>query len=69
MLTVQLARELKNTSIKVNAVNAGFTATDLNGHRGTQTAGEGAAETARQALIADDASTGGVFETGGVVPW
>jgi len=69
MLTVQLAWEFRNTSIKVNTVNPGFTATDLNGHRGTQTAEEGAAETVRQALIPDDASTGGFFETGGVVPW
>jgi NAD(P)-dependent dehydrogenase (short-subunit alcohol dehydrogenase family) len=69
MLTVQLAWELRETSIKVNAVNPGFTATDLNGHRGTQTVEEGAAETVRQALISDDAPTGGFFETGGAVPW
>jgi NAD(P)-dependent dehydrogenase (short-subunit alcohol dehydrogenase family) len=69
MLTVQLAWELRDTSIKVNTVNPGFTATDLNGHRGTQTVEEGAAETVRQALIPDDAPTGGFFETGGVVPW
>jgi NAD(P)-dependent dehydrogenase (short-subunit alcohol dehydrogenase family) len=69
MLTVQLAWELRNTPIKVNSVNPGFTATDLNGHRGTQTVEEGAAEAVRQALISDDAPTGGFFETGGVVPW
>jgi NAD(P)-dependent dehydrogenase (short-subunit alcohol dehydrogenase family) len=69
MLTVQLAWELRDTSIKVNAVNPGFTATDLNGHRGTQTVEVGAAETVRQALIPADAPTGGFFETGGVVPW
>ena len=69
MLTVQLAWELRDTPIKVNTVNPGFTATDLNGHRGTQTVEEGAAETVRQALISDDAPTGGFFETGGVVSW
>ena len=69
MLTVQLAWELRDTQIKVNTVNPGFTATDLNGHRGTQTVEEGAAETVRQALISDDAPTGGFFETGSVVPW
>jgi len=69
MLTVQLAWELRDTPIKVNTVNPGFTATDLNGHRGTQTVEEGAAETVRQALITDDAPSGGFFETGGVVPW
>ena len=69
MLTVQLAWELRDSSIKVNAVNPGFTATDLNGHHGTQTVEEGAAETVRQALIPDGDPTGGFFETGGVVPW
>ena len=69
MLTVQLAWELRDTPIKVNAVNPGFTATDFNGHRGTQTVAEGAAETVRQALVSDDAPSGGFFETGQVVPW
>lgn len=69
MLTVQLAWELRETPIKVNAVNPGYTATDLNGNSGTQSLEEGAAETVRQALVSDDAPTGGFFETGGVVPW
>jgi NAD(P)-dependent dehydrogenase (short-subunit alcohol dehydrogenase family) len=45
MLTVQLAYELSGTAIKVNSADPGYTATDLNGHRGTQTIPEGAAET------------------------
>lgn len=69
MLTVQLAWELRDTPIKVNTVNPGYTATDLNGNSGTQTIEEGAAETIRQSLVPDDAPTGGFFETGGVVPW
>jgi NAD(P)-dependent dehydrogenase (short-subunit alcohol dehydrogenase family) len=69
MMTVQLAWELRETPIKVNTVNPGFTATDLNEHRGTQTVAEGAAETVRQALAPDDASSGGFFQTGGVAPW
>ena len=69
MLTVQLAWELRDTAIKVNTVNPGYTATDLNGHQGNQTVEEGAAETVRQALIAADAPTGSFFETGGTVPW
>jgi hypothetical protein len=39
-----LAYELRDTSIKVNSVDPGYTATDLNHHRGTQTIPEGAAE-------------------------
>jgi NAD(P)-dependent dehydrogenase (short-subunit alcohol dehydrogenase family) len=69
MMTVQLAWELRDTPIKVNTVNPGYTATDMNGNRGTQTVEEGAAETVRQALAPDNAPTGGFFETGGVVPW
>jgi NAD(P)-dependent dehydrogenase (short-subunit alcohol dehydrogenase family) len=69
MMTVQLAAELSNTPIKVNAVNPGYTATDINENRGTQTIEEGAAETVRQALMGDDAPTGGFFQTGGVIPW
>jgi NAD(P)-dependent dehydrogenase (short-subunit alcohol dehydrogenase family) len=51
MLTVQLAFLLRDTSIKVNAVDPGYTATDLNGHRGRQTIPEGAAEAIRVALL------------------
>lgn len=69
MLTVQLAWELRDTPIKVSAVNPGFTATDLNDNRGTQTVQEGAAETVRQSLVPDDAPSGGFYQTGGVVPW
>ena len=43
MLTVQLAAELQQSGIKVNAVDPGFTATDLNQYRGAQTLAEGAA--------------------------
>src|SRR5580658_4982120 len=69
MMTVQLAWELRDTAIKVNTVNPGYTATDMNGNKGTQTLEEGAAEALRQALAPDDAPTGRFVETGGVVPW
>jgi NAD(P)-dependent dehydrogenase (short-subunit alcohol dehydrogenase family) len=69
MMTVQLAWELRDTSIKVNTVNPGYTATDMNGNKGTQTLAEGAAEALRQALAPNDAPTGRFVETGGVVPW
>jgi NAD(P)-dependent dehydrogenase (short-subunit alcohol dehydrogenase family) len=69
MMTVQLAWELRDTPIKVNTVNPGYTATDLNQNTGTQTVEEGAAETVRQALAPDDAPSGGFFQTGGIAPW
>jgi NAD(P)-dependent dehydrogenase (short-subunit alcohol dehydrogenase family) len=69
MLTVQLAYELRSTTIKVNASNPGYTATDLNGNRGHQSIAEGAAETVRLALLPIDGPTGGFFETAGSDPW
>jgi NAD(P)-dependent dehydrogenase (short-subunit alcohol dehydrogenase family) len=69
MLTVQLAFELKDTPIKVNSADPGYTATDLNDHRGTQTVEEGAAEAIRLALLPDDGPTGGYFSSAGPVPW
>ena len=69
MLTVQLAFELRDTAIKVNSADPGFTATDLNGHRGYQTVQEGAAETVRLALLPDNGLTGGFFATAGSNPW
>jgi NAD(P)-dependent dehydrogenase (short-subunit alcohol dehydrogenase family) len=69
MLTVQLAFELRETAIKVNSANPGFTATDMNGHRGNQTLEEGAAEPVRLALLPADGPTGGFFESSGPNPW
>jgi NAD(P)-dependent dehydrogenase (short-subunit alcohol dehydrogenase family) len=69
MFTVQLAYELRGTAIKVNSADPGYTATDLNGHRGTQTIPEGAAETIRLALLPDDGPTGSYSDSKGIVPW
>ena len=69
MLTVQLARLLSDTSIKVNSAAPGYTATALNGFRGTQTIPEGAVEAVRLALLPDDGPTGSFSESAGPVPW
>jgi NAD(P)-dependent dehydrogenase (short-subunit alcohol dehydrogenase family) len=69
MLTVQLARLLSDTAIKVNSAAPGYTATDLNGFRGTQTIPEGAVEAVRLALLPDDGPTGSYSERAGIVPW
>lgn len=69
MLTVQLAAELRDAGIKVNAADPGFTATDLNDHRGYQTVTEGAAPVVRLALLPDDGPTGGYFSASRQEPW
>jgi NAD(P)-dependent dehydrogenase (short-subunit alcohol dehydrogenase family) len=69
MLTVQLAYELRDTSIKVNSVDPGYTATDLNHHQGTQTIPEGSAEIIRLARLAGDGPTGTFSNAQGIVPW
>ena len=61
--------ELRNTSIKVNSVDPGYAATDLNQHRGTQSIPEGAAEIIRLAMLSDDGPTGTFSNAQGIVPW
>jgi NAD(P)-dependent dehydrogenase (short-subunit alcohol dehydrogenase family) len=67
MLTSQYAKAFP--AIKINAVDPGYTATDLNGHRGTQTVEQGAEIIVRMATITADGPTGGYFDTTGTVPW
>ena len=69
MLTVQLAAELKDSGIKVNSANPGYTATDLNQLRGRQTIPQGAAVAIRLALLPDDGPTGGFFTMSYPQPW
>jgi NAD(P)-dependent dehydrogenase (short-subunit alcohol dehydrogenase family) len=68
MFTVQLAFELKEHGIAVNSVNPGFTATDLNAHRGQQTVRQGAAEIVRVALQ-EHGPSGRFLEAGGELVW
>ena len=69
MLTVQLGYLLRDSAIKVNSADPGYTATDLNGHRGPQTIPQGAAEAIRLALLPDDGPTGTYSDSKGIVPW
>lgn len=69
MFSVHLAWELRETPIKVNAADPGYTATDLNDNRGTQTIEEGSEAIVRLAQLPSDGPTGGFFNRDGVVPW
>ena len=68
-VTVQLANELRDAGVKVNAADPGYTATDMNGHRGTQSLAEGARAAVRLATLPDDGPTGGFFNAEGPLPW
>ncbi|MFL4493536.1 SDR family NAD(P)-dependent oxidoreductase [Streptomyces sp. VTCC 41912] len=67
MLTVQYAKAFPN--IRINAVEPGYTATDLNAHTGTQTVEEGAEIIVRMAQVGSDGPTGGYFDVSGPLPW
>ena len=69
MLTVQLAYELRDSGIKVNSADPGFTATDLNAHRGYQTIAQGAISSVKLALLEDDGPSGGFFSAAETQPW
>jgi NAD(P)-dependent dehydrogenase (short-subunit alcohol dehydrogenase family) len=69
MITVCYAKELRDTPIKVNAVNPGYCATDLNDHTGFRTAAQGAAPAIQAALLGEDGPTGTFFGDDGPHPW
>jgi NAD(P)-dependent dehydrogenase (short-subunit alcohol dehydrogenase family) len=67
MITVQYAKAFPE--MRINAVEPGFTATDLNQHMGTQTVEEGAEIIVRMAQIGRDGPTGTYVGVHGPVPW
>ena len=67
--TVILAHELKDTNIKVNSADPGYTATDLNGNSGTKTVAEGASIIVDLATLDENGATGSYFDDQGVLPW
>jgi NAD(P)-dependent dehydrogenase (short-subunit alcohol dehydrogenase family) len=73
MLTVQYAmafgRDPALAHIKINSAVPGYTATDMNGHRGTRTVEEGARAIVDLATLPDEGPTGGCFADDGPVPW
>jgi len=68
-MTIQFAKELKDTPIKVNAICPGYCATDINGNSGPRTAAQGAMAAIEYATIGPDGPTGGYFNDEGRVPW
>ncbi|MFI6229421.1 SDR family NAD(P)-dependent oxidoreductase [Micromonospora echinospora] len=68
-VSIQYAKELSGTNIKINNACPGYVATDLNGFHGTSTPAEGARIAIRLATLPDDGPTGGLFDDAGRVPW
>jgi len=67
MLTTMYAKALP--AMRVNAADPGYTATDLNGHRGPQTVTEGTDAIVALAQLGPDGPTGTFRDRHGVVPW
>ncbi|MFJ4922856.1 SDR family NAD(P)-dependent oxidoreductase [Streptomyces sp. NPDC088725] len=67
MITVQYAKAFPN--MRINAVEPGFTKTDLNGNTGVQTVEQGAEIIVRMAQVEPDGPTGGYFDAEGALPW
>ncbi|NDZ82354.1 SDR family NAD(P)-dependent oxidoreductase [Streptomyces sp. SID10853] len=67
MITVQYAKAFPQ--MRINAVEPGFTKTDLNGNTGIQTVEQGAGIIVRMAQVGPDGPTGGFFDADGPLPW
>lgn len=67
--TVMLAYEFRDTPFRINSVNPGYTATDLNQHRGHQKVEVGAAVVVKYALLDSSGPTGKFFSDEGESPW
>lgn len=67
MVTVQYAKAFPD--MRINAVEPGFTATDLNGRTGTQTVEEGAEIIVRMAQVGPDGPSGAYLDSAGPLPW
>jgi NAD(P)-dependent dehydrogenase (short-subunit alcohol dehydrogenase family) len=68
-VTLQYAIALRGTTIKINAVDPGHSATDINGRMGDRPPAEAARLPVRLALLPDDGPTGAFISNDGEVPW
>jgi NAD(P)-dependent dehydrogenase (short-subunit alcohol dehydrogenase family) len=67
-ITVAFAVELRDTPIKVNAVNPGYTATDMS-PEATRSPALAAAVVLRYATLPEDGPSGGFFDESGPIAW
>ena len=79
MITAMYAKELRDTPVKVNAANPGYTATDLNRNSGFRSVAEGAEASVHLATLGADGpsgilwghlwTAGGPDDAYGPLPW
>jgi NAD(P)-dependent dehydrogenase (short-subunit alcohol dehydrogenase family) len=69
MFTVLLAKELRSEGFRINAVNPGYVATDLNNNQGPGTPADGARIAIQAALLGPDGPTGSFMTWEGTLPW
>lgn len=67
--TVQLAYELRDTPIKVNAIHPGYVKTDMNAGEGELEIADGARSSVQMALIGPDGPTGSFTHLSQTLPW
>jgi len=68
-VTVIFSKEYKETPIKINSVDPGYTATDLNGNSGPRTVEHAAQTVIGLALIDENGPTGQFYDENGPIPW
>jgi NAD(P)-dependent dehydrogenase (short-subunit alcohol dehydrogenase family) len=68
-ITVAFARELSPRGVMVNAAAPGYTATDLNAHRGGRTVQQAAGIIVHLATLEAGGPSGGYFDENGPLPW
>ena len=67
MLTTQYAKAFPR--MRINSVDPGFTGTDFNANRGTQTVQEGTDAIVQMATVGPDGPTATFVSRDGRVPW
>lgn len=68
-ITVEFAKELQSSGIKVNAACPGFADTDFNGHRGTKPVTQAATVIVKLSTLGVDGPTATFQNEDGLLPW
>ena len=68
-VTLHYAKDLAETSVKINMVCPGYCATDLNDHKGQRTPAEGAEIAVKLATVGNDGPNGSYQDHTGSLPW